>query len=160
MSTVAEQAGETVQAVVEQATANVEAVVENLEARAEAADAANEILTEAALRDRLSGRIGDVEEGLAECQENADLIENEMQALELSSLSQFQMLLQSLTALQAQVTALSLNSGHQSSSPDRQAEPRSNLSEMQATPPTLQAENADGDDHQEAAPKAKKGRLI
>lgn len=160
--TIAERAGETVQAVVAQATADAAAAIETVEARAAVADATIEALTDAAIRDRLSARIDDCEEGINECQKSADDLANDLQAVELTVQNQA---LQ-LSALTAQLTTLlSVSSQQQSHQPPRREEHPSQSEAPPIQTPDLSADqsqtsqNGNADGHQEAPPK-RKSRLI
>jgi len=158
--TVAERAGETVQAIVENATAVAEQNAEQLAARAAAADATNEILTEAALRDRISQRVDDCEEDLAECHGDVQNLETE-QALLRAELTAVQT---TLAELRGQVTTLLTTPPHSiSERPPSDTPNQSGANRL--TPEQLAAQaNQNGenaDDHRGADEKPpRKARLV
>lgn len=80
----------------EQVAAVVDAAIVQAEEKIEAAEAVAEALTEAAIRDRLSGRIDDCEEEIDTCQNALEKTDGLLQSME-----------QTIQSLQLQVTQLS-----------------------------------------------------
>jgi len=142
----------------------IDGAIANAEARADAADAVNEALTEAALRDRLAGRIDDCEEGISTCQSDLEEAENEIQALEITNNLQSQQIAEMsgrLNGMSEQLAALILSQSTRQPLPE--AKPP--LSEAPLTEPEKEAnrqnegEEGQGEAEPERAP-VKRGRLI
>lgn len=96
------------EAVAENIAEQTQAAIEGAEARATAAEEINEQLTEAALRDKLSSRIADCEEGIEECENQNAEIAGDLQALETELRHQTETVAEMrgiLTTLQETVTA-------------------------------------------------------
>jgi chromosome segregation ATPase len=146
--------------------AQIDGAIESAEARVEAAEAVNEALTEAAIRDRLSGRIDDCEEGISSCQNDQEELANDLQALEITNNLQSQqiaMLMGTITTLGEQVTALTASQLH--STPRPTPGENSPPLDQSQTPVTPESQQNEGEgDHGEAEPepenKPKRGRLI
>lgn len=147
----------------ESAAATIDGAIATAEARADAAEAVNEALTEAALRDRLSGRIDDCEEGISTCQSDLEETQNEIQELQITSnlLSlEVARLNGALIAQAEQIAALILSQ----STPQHSREVIPPRSEVQTPPINPENPPNEGEEgREEAEPErapVKRGRLI
>lgn len=143
----------------------IDGVIASAEARVEAAEAVNEALTEAAIRDKLSSRIGDCEEGVSTCQSDLEEVTNDLQALEIVSSQQSQTIaeMRGLLTAQAETIGILMNQGP--SIPSNSQGENSRQSDQQSQPQNPEnPQNEDGEGHAEVEPeslaKPKRGRLI
>lgn len=142
----------------------IDTAIAGAEARVEAAEAINEALADAAIRDKLTGRIDDCEEGISTCQSDQAELENELQAMQIVNNHQSQELARLSGMLAAQSEQIAALIAQPSLNPPRspgEIPPPLDHPSINPDQPNLPNADADGpEDREPAHVPAKRGRLI